>query len=139
MKFVVGPISIAKAAEEKMFFDSKLKHVEHLAIFARLYIDASKRVWYVTWAAQSARKKQRKQIRGYLVYIEGVSPDACDRIVEIFNEINTAYVKNAEGQFEHPFKGISRNPVPVRERTIMPQLGAWGEDLPSQTWSHCLL
>jgi len=66
-------------------------------------------------------KKQRKQIRGYLVYIEGVSPEACDRIVEIFNEVNAVYVKNSENQVEHPFKGISRNPIPVRERTDLPQ------------------
>merc|ERR1719483_402975 len=66
-------------------------------------------------------KKQRKQIRGYLVYIEGVSPEACDRIVEIFNEVNAVYVKNYENQVEHPFKGISRNPIPVRERTDLPQ------------------
>jgi len=71
-----------------------------------------------------SKKRQRRYVRGFLAYLEATDEKSADRIVEIFNEINTVYVKNAEGQSEHPFKGISRNPVPVRERTIMPQLGA---------------
>lgn len=71
-----------------------------------------------------SKKRQRRYVRGFLAYLEATDEKSADRIVEIFNKINTVYVKNADGQFEHPFKGISRNPVPVRERTTMPQLGA---------------
>merc|ERR1712241_1215666 len=59
-------------------------------------------------------KKQRRHIRGYLAYLEAVSESATDRMIEIFNEINNVLVKNCDGILEHPFKGISRNPIPVR-------------------------
>jgi len=63
-----------------------------------------------------SKKKKRKYVRGYLAYLEGVSADATDRMIEIFNEINTVLVKNCDGILEHPFKGISRNPIPIRSR-----------------------
>jgi len=59
-------------------------------------------------------KKQRRHIRGYLAYLEGVSETATDRMIEIFNELNKDYVTNCDGILEHPFKGISRNPIAVR-------------------------
>jgi len=59
-------------------------------------------------------KKQRRHIRGYLAYLEAVSESATDRMIEIFNELNQALVTNCDGILEHPFKGISRNPIPVR-------------------------
>jgi len=59
-------------------------------------------------------KKQRRHIRGYLAYLEAVSESATDRMIEIFNEINKVLVTNCDGELEHPFKGISRNPIPVR-------------------------
>jgi len=59
-------------------------------------------------------KKQRRHIRGYLAYLEAVSETATDRMVEIFNDINKVFVTNCDGVSEHPFKGISRNPIPVR-------------------------
>lgn len=65
-------------------------------------------------------KKQRKQIRGYLAYVEGVSAQASSRIIEIFNEMNTVFVKNCDGYMEHPFKGISQNPIAVRTHVRAP-------------------
>lgn len=59
-------------------------------------------------------KKQKKHIRGYLAYLEAVSEEATARMIEIFNELNTALVENCDGKLEHPFKGISRNPIPIR-------------------------
>jgi len=59
-------------------------------------------------------KKQRRHIRGYLAYLEAVSESATDRMIEIFNELNQDFVTNCDGILEHPFKGISRNPIPVR-------------------------
>jgi len=59
-------------------------------------------------------KKQKKHIRGYLAYLEAVSEEATARMIEIFNELNTALVENCDGELEHPFKGISRNPIPIR-------------------------
>jgi len=59
-------------------------------------------------------KKQRRHIRGYLAYLEGVTESATDRMIEIFNELNQDFVTNCDGILEHPFKGISRNPIPIR-------------------------
>jgi len=59
-------------------------------------------------------KKQRRHIRGYLAYLEAVSESATDRMIEIFNELNKDFVTNCDGILEHPFKGISRNPIPIR-------------------------
>merc|ERR1719379_1868780 len=59
-------------------------------------------------------KKQRRHIRGYLAYLEAVSETATDRMIEIFNELNKDVVTNCDGILEHPFKGISRNPIPIR-------------------------
>jgi len=59
-------------------------------------------------------KKQRRHIRGYLAYLEAVSETATDRMIEIFDEVNKVLVTNCDGNLEHPFKGISRNPIPVR-------------------------
>jgi len=59
-------------------------------------------------------KKQRRHIRGYLAYLEAVSESATNRMIEIFDEINQDFVTNCDGKLEHPFKGISRNPIPVR-------------------------
>jgi len=63
-------------------------------------------------------KKQRKHIRGYLAYLEAVSDEATARMIEIFNELNTAFVENCDGEMEHPFKGISRNPIPIRHNQV---------------------
>jgi len=68
-----------------------------------------------------SKKRQRRYVRGFLAYLEATDEQSADRIVEIFNEVNAVYVKNSENQVEHPFKGISRNPIPVRERTNLPQ------------------
>jgi len=62
-------------------------------------------------------KKQRRHIRGYLAYLEAVSAEATNRMIEIFEEINKVLVKNCDGILEHPFKGISRNPIAVRQRS----------------------
>lgn len=62
-------------------------------------------------------KKQRRHIRGYLAYLEAVSAEATNRMVEIFEEINKVLVTNCDGILEHPFKGISRNPIAVRQRS----------------------
>lgn len=62
-------------------------------------------------------KKQRRHIRGYLAYLEAVSAEATNRMVEIFEEINKVLVTNCDGNLEHPFKGISRNPIAVRPRS----------------------
>jgi len=59
-------------------------------------------------------KKQRKHIRGYLAYLEAVSESATERMIEIFHEVNKVLVTNCDGDLEHPFKGISRNPIPIR-------------------------
>jgi len=59
-------------------------------------------------------KKQRRHIRGYLAYLEAVSESATNRMIEIFEAINQDFVTNCDGKLEHPFKGISRNPIPVR-------------------------
>lgn len=59
-------------------------------------------------------KKQRRHIRGYLAYLEAVSGSATERMIEIFNELNQDLVTNCDGILEHPFKGISRNPIPIR-------------------------
>jgi len=69
-------------------------------------------------------KKQRRHIRGYLAYLEAVSESATDRMIEIFNEINNVLVKNCDGILEHPFKGISRNPIPVRSLKDNNQMAA---------------
>jgi len=61
-----------------------------------------------------SKKRQRRYVRGYLAYLECVSEEAVGRMIEIFNEINQVYVRNCDGNLEHPFKGISRNPIPVR-------------------------
>jgi len=63
-----------------------------------------------------SKKKQRRYVRGYLCYLEGISTAATDRMIEIFEEVNSVLVKNCDGELEHPFKGISRNPIPVRSR-----------------------
>jgi len=63
-------------------------------------------------------KKQRRHIRGYLAYLEAVSESAADRMIEIFNELNQVLVTNCDGDLEHPFKGISRNPIPIRSLNI---------------------
>lgn len=63
-------------------------------------------------------KKQKKHIRGYLAYLEAVSDEATARMIEIFNELNTAFVENCDGEMEHPFKGISRNPIPIRHNQV---------------------
>merc|ERR1719336_2214032 len=63
-------------------------------------------------------KKQRRHIRGYLAYLEAVSESAADRMIEIFNELNQVLVTNYDGDLEHPFKGISRNPIPIRSLNI---------------------
>jgi len=55
-------------------------------------------------------KKSRQHIRGYLAYIEAVSSDKIDRIMEIFNKYNEILIHDCDGQLEHPFKGLSRNP-----------------------------
>jgi len=62
-------------------------------------------------------KKQRRHIRGYLAYLEAVSGEATNRMIEIFEEINKVLLKNCDGILEHPFKGISRNPIAVRQRS----------------------
>jgi hypothetical protein len=59
-------------------------------------------------------KKARQHIRGYLAYIEAISQDAADRVVEIFNKHNKVLIKNCDGELEHPFKNISRNPKAIR-------------------------
>lgn len=59
-------------------------------------------------------KKKRRHIRGYLAYLEAVSEEAADRVIEVFNEVNKVLVNNCDGAMEHPFKGISRNPIAVR-------------------------
>jgi hypothetical protein len=61
-------------------------------------------------------KKARQHIRGYLAYIEAISEEAADRIIEVFEKYNTIQVENCDGNLEHPFKGISRNPIAVRPR-----------------------
>jgi hypothetical protein len=68
-------------------------------------------------------KKARQHIRGYLAYIEAISPDAADRVVEIFNKHNKVLIKNCDGELEHPFKNISRNPKAIRRlaNTVMQQ------------------
>lgn len=55
-------------------------------------------------------KKSRQHIRGYLAYIEAVSGEAIDRIMEIFDKYNEILIHDCDGQLEHPFKGLSRNP-----------------------------
>lgn len=55
-------------------------------------------------------KKSRQHIRGYLAYIEAVSCEAIDRIMEIFNKYNEILIHDCDGKLEHPFKGLSRNP-----------------------------
>lgn len=67
-----------------------------------------------------SKKKQRRYVRGYLTYLEAVSEEATERIIEIFNEINTVFVKNCDGDMEHPFKGISQNPIAVRTHVRAP-------------------
>jgi len=62
-------------------------------------------------------KKQRRHIRGYLAYLEAVSAEATNRMIEIFEEINKVLVKNCDGILEHPFKGISLNPIAVRQHS----------------------
>jgi len=69
-------------------------------------------------------KKQRRHIRGYLAYLEAVSESATDRMIEIFNELNKDFVTNCDGILEHPFKGISRNPIPVRSLKDNNQMAA---------------
>jgi len=59
-------------------------------------------------------KKARQHIRGYLAYIEAISQDAADRVVEIFNKHNKVLITNCDGELEHPFKNISRNPKAIR-------------------------
>jgi len=61
-----------------------------------------------------SKKRQRRYVRGYLAYLEAASEEAVGRMIEIFNEINQVYVRNCDGELEHPFKGISRNPIAVR-------------------------
>jgi len=63
-------------------------------------------------------KKARSHIRGYLAYIEAVSSEAADRVTEIFEQYNkSVLVKDANsGTMDHPFKGISRNPIAIREK-----------------------
>jgi len=65
-------------------------------------------------------KKQKRHIRGYLSYLDAVSEEAANRVIEIFNEVNQVLVKNCDGIMEHPFKEISRNPIAVRDVTAMP-------------------
>lgn len=67
-----------------------------------------------------SKKKQRRYVRGYLTYLDAVSEEATERIIEIFNEINTVFVKNCDGDMEHPFKGISQNPIAVRTHVRAP-------------------
>jgi len=68
-------------------------------------------------------KKARQHIRGYLAYIEAISQDAADRVVEIFNKHNKVLIENCDGELEHPFKNISRNPKALRPlvNTVMQQ------------------
>merc|ERR1712004_793279 len=70
-------------------------------------------------------KKQRRHIRGYLAYLEAVSESATDRMIEIFNELNQDFVTNCDGILEHPFKGISRNPIPIRTLKNNNGIAAW--------------
>lgn len=63
-------------------------------------------------------KKRKKHIRGYLTYLEAVSEEATARTIDIFNELNTAFVENCDGEMEHPFKGISRNTIPTRANEV---------------------
>jgi len=65
-------------------------------------------------------KKARQHIRGYLAYIEAVSAEAADRVTEIFEEYNASVLvedKNT-GTMDHPFKGISRNPIAIRAKKL---------------------
>lgn len=55
-------------------------------------------------------KKSRQHIRGYLSYIECVSNEAVDRVMQIFNKYNEILITDCDGKLEHPFKGLSRNP-----------------------------
>jgi len=55
-------------------------------------------------------KKSRQHIRGYLSYIECVSDEAVNRVMDIFNKYNEILITDCEGKPEHPFKGLSRNP-----------------------------
>lgn len=67
-----------------------------------------------------SKKRQRRYVRGYLAYLEANSQEAALRMLEIFNEMNQVYVMNSEGEMEHPFKGISRNPIPIRPHVPAP-------------------
>lgn len=55
-------------------------------------------------------KKSRQHIRGYLSYIECVSDNAVERVMQIFNKYNEILITDCDGKLEHPFKGLSRNP-----------------------------
>lgn len=63
-------------------------------------------------------KKSRQHIRGYLAYIEAVSGEAIDRIMEIFNKYNEILIHDCDGNLEHPFKGLSRNPKKARADSL---------------------
>lgn len=63
-------------------------------------------------------KKARQHIRGYLAYMEAVSDEAAERVIEIFEEYNASILVEDQNTklMEHPFKGINRDPVAVRPK-----------------------
>lgn len=63
-------------------------------------------------------KKARQHIRGYLAYMEAVSDEAAERVIEIFEEYNASILVEDQNTklMEHPFKGINRDPIAVRPK-----------------------
>jgi len=52
-------------------------------------------------------KKARAHIRGYLAYLETIDMEACEKVIELYNEYNKA---NLLADGSAPFRGISTNP-----------------------------
>jgi hypothetical protein len=58
-------------------------------------------------------KNGRKHIRGYLAYMEAVSEEAAERVIELYNEFNKTHVLP---NGEPVFSGLQLNPSSVRPK-----------------------
>jgi hypothetical protein len=120
MKCLEVSTSIAKVAAEKNVLRVKVKTRGALEYICQLVNRCIEEGLLHHLSCPLSKKKQRRYVRGYLTYLEAVSEEATERIIEIFNEINTVFVKNCDGDMEHPFKGISQNPIAVRTHVRAP-------------------
>lgn len=58
-------------------------------------------------------KNGRKHIRGYLAYMEAVSEEAAERVIELYNEFNKTHILPSG---EPVFSGLQLNPSSVRPK-----------------------